>query len=203
MNKPRLAALFAIALAARLAFVVLLDQPLLFQHQYTYFTSALRIAEHPHPLRYVLSSDDWRLWDGHWTIAPLYYLFAAAVFRLFGPHLLPLQLIQCVLDSLVAVGVACLGRRLAGPRGDWAGVVYALYWPAVELPSWTMTENVHTLLLVGGVLLLGSEAAARAERRALAGGGFLVGLSALARSVSSAFLGLLVLLRLWRDGVRA
>jgi hypothetical protein len=199
----RLALLFVLALAARLAFVVLLDQPLLFQHQYTYFTNALHIAENAHPLRYVLGSDDWRIWDGHWTIAPLYYLFAAAVFRLFGPHLLPLQLLQCLLDAAVAVGVARLGERVAGPRGYWAGVAYALYWPAVEMPSWTMTENVHTPLLVAAVLVLGGEAAARGERRALMTGGLLIGISALARSVSSAFLGLAALVRLGRDGLRA
>jgi hypothetical protein len=195
-------AVFLLAIAARLAFLFLVDQPLLFQHQYTYFSNALDIATRPHPLAYVLQSDAWRTWDQHWTIAPLYFLFAAGVFSLFGPHLLPLQLLQCVLDAGVAVGVAALARRVAGPRGAWAGVAYALHWPAVELPTWTMTENLHTTLFVGGTLLLSSERAARGERKALLTGGFLVGLSALARSVSSAFLGVLALGRVVRDGLR-
>src|SRR5262245_38555786 len=140
MKIPRwAAAVFLLALLARLAFLLMVDQPLLYTHQYHYFGNALAIAEHPQPLRYVLTSDEWRTWDQHWTIAPLYHLFAGLVLRLFGPHLLPLRLLQCGLDSIAAVGVAYLGRQLAGPRGAWAGAVYALYFPAVEMTSWTMT----------------------------------------------------------------
>lgn len=188
------AAVFGAALAARLLFLFAADQPLLYSHQYTYFTNALRIAEHEHPLRYLLSSDEWRVWNQHWTIAPLYFVFAAGVFKLFGPHLLPLLLIQCVLDSLAAAFVAALGRRVAGPRGAGAGFAYALYWPAIEMTSWTMTENAHTPLFVGALLALVREREApRPLRRWLAG--LLLGLSALARAVSSAYLGLVAL---WR-----
>jgi tetratricopeptide (TPR) repeat protein len=196
------AAVFGLALCARLGFALLVDQPLLYAHQYTYFTSALRIAAHPSPLRYLLASDEWRVWDEHWTIAPLYFPFAAACFRVLGPHLLPLRLLQCVLDSLVAVGVAALGRRVAGPKGAWAGAVYALHWPAVEMTSWTMTENLHTVLLVWGVTLLAREPP-QETRRSVLWGGFLLGLSALARSVTSAFVLGLALLRALGDRTRS
>jgi hypothetical protein len=185
---------FGAALVARLLFLFLADQPLLYSHQYTYFTAALRIAEHPQALGYVLRSDEWRIWDQHWTIAPLYHVFAGAVFKLLGPHLVALRLLQCVLDSVAAVGVAWLGRRLAGPRGLWAGVAYAAYWPAIEMPTWTMTENLHTVLFVSAVVLLAREAAQPSRRLAFAGG-VLVGLAALARSVSTVFLGLAALHR--------
>ena len=131
---PRWAAVtFAAALAARVAFVFLADQPLLYTHQYHYFTNAQRLAEHPRPLAYIVTSDDWRTWNHHWTIAPLYHLFAGLTLRLFGEHLLPLRLLQCVLDALAAVAVAALGRRAAGPRGGWAGLGYAFYWPAIGI----------------------------------------------------------------------
>jgi 4-amino-4-deoxy-L-arabinose transferase-like glycosyltransferase len=197
---------FAIALLARLAFLILADQPLLYTHQYTYFTAALRIAEHPHPLAYAWSSDEWRTWDQHWTIAPLYHLFAAGVFKLMGAHLVVLRLLQCLLDSIAAVGVAWLGRRTAGPRGWLAGVAYALYWPAIEMTSWAMTENVHTVLFVSAVVLLALESE-RPSRGLAVLSGALVGLAALARSVSTVFLGLAALRRLWaergRNGVLA
>ena len=189
---------FAVALVARLLFLFLADQPLLYTHQYTYFTSALRIAEHPHPLAYVWTSDEWRTWDQHWTIAPLYHLFAAAVFKLFGAHLIALRLLQCVLDSLAAVGVAWLGRRTAGPRGWWAGLAYAGYWPAIEMTTWAMTENLHTVLFVSAVVLLALESE-RPSRPVAFVGGVLVGLAALARSVSTVFLGLAALRRLWAE----
>ena len=56
-----------------MAFVLASDPPLLFTHQYNYFNNGLRIAEHAHPIDYVLSSDEWRAWVGGSTIAPLYY----------------------------------------------------------------------------------------------------------------------------------
>ncbi|HET9316912.1 MAG TPA: hypothetical protein VFQ51_15070 [Vicinamibacteria bacterium] len=189
------------ALLARLMFLFLADQPLLYTHQYTYFTAALRIAEHPHPLAYVWSSDEWRTWDQHWTIAPLYHVFAAAVFKLFGAHLVVLRLVQCVLDSIAAVGVAWLGRRTAGPRGFWAGLAYACYWPAIEMTTWTMTENLHTVLFVSAVVLLALESE-RPSRLVAFLGGALVGLAALARSVSTVFLGLAALRRLWAERSR-
>lgn len=197
----RLAAVFVLALTARLLFVFAADEPLLYSHQYTYFTNALRIAEHPDPASYVLRSDEWRTWDQHWTIAPLYHLFAAAVFKLFGPHLLVLRLVQCLLDSGVAVAVAVLGRGVAGRRGAWAGAAYALYWPAIEMPSWTMTENAHTFLLTAGLAVLASERLAPPGRHAAAG--LLLGLSALARSVSTGFLAIVSAWTLLRSRPRA
>jgi hypothetical protein len=76
-----------------------------------------------------------------------------------------------------------------------------VYGPAVELPSRTLTENLHTpLLLAGFATLAQSSAAGDSRRRSLgraAAGGLLVGLSAMARAVSAAFLPLVALWR-WR-----
>ena len=126
-RRPWVLFVFTVALLARLGFWILADQPLLYTHQYHYFTSGLRIAEHPDPWRYVWTSDEWRTWDQQWTIAPLYYVFEAAVFRFMGPHLGGLRFIQCLLGALTAVAVGSLGRSAAGPRGWWAGLAYAGY----------------------------------------------------------------------------
>ena len=84
-----------------------------------------------------------------WTLAPGYFWFLAALFRLGGFHLFPIQVAQCALEAGTAVLVALLARRAAGPQlGLLAGLAYALYWPSVEQPSRTMTENLHTFLLV-------------------------------------------------------
>ena len=183
-------AVFAAALALRLAFLFAVDEPLLYTHQYNYFNGGLKIAEAPDPWAYVLANDDWHVWGDGWTMAPLYHLFVGAVFRLTGAHLRTLQVLQCVLDAWSAVMVGALGRALAGRRGTWAGLAYALYWPAVELPSRTLTENLHTPLLLTGIAMLARPAVDRGSRpmaRAVAGG-FLIGLSAMARAVSAAFL---------------
>jgi len=193
---------FALALSARLLFLFLAEQPLLYTHQYTYFGNALRIAAHPHPVAYVLTSEEWRTWDGHWTIAPLYHILSGLFFRIFGPYLLALRLTQCLLDSLTAVAVAALGRQAAAGRaGTWAGVLYALYWPAIEMPTWTMTENLHTVLFTVGLALAGREQAR--PRRALAYlAGAVLGFASLTRSVSTGFLGLAALARLRRRRLR-
>jgi len=196
------ATVFCVALLARLAFWFLADQPLLYAHQYHYFTNGLRIFEHPDPLRYLIYSDEWRTWAEHWTIAPLYYPFEALVFFLFGPHLGPLRLVQCVLGAVTAVAVGAMGREAAGPRGWLAGLAYAFYGYSVELPTWTLTENLHNAMLaVAAALLLRS--VPRKSLALTAAGGALLGLSALARSVSSAFLPVAALWRWWYGAERS
>jgi tetratricopeptide (TPR) repeat protein len=195
-----------VAVVARLVFLFGADEPLLYAHPYNYFLGAQAIVEHPHPVRFVLTSDAWHRWLGPWTIAPLYYLFLAGLMAVFGQHLLPIQLVQIALDALCAVLTGHLGRRVAGPRGAWAGMAYALNFHAIEQAPITLTENFHTVLLLGGIVLLieessprGGDARARGRRgwRALLAGAFLVGLSALARSVSTAFVPLASLWRWW------
>ncbi|HET8648227.1 MAG TPA: hypothetical protein VFO85_22210, partial [Vicinamibacteria bacterium] len=148
----------------------------------------------PRPLDFVLRSDRWHLWFGPWTIAPLYYLFVAAVLAVSGTHLLPLLVLQCLMDAGVAVMVGALGRQLWPRHGAWAGVAYALNFHAIEICGSTLTENLHTPLLVASLCaLLGG--ARRGQARLTLLGGFLLGVSALARSVSTGFVPLAAL---WR-----
>lgn len=112
LRLPWWAAVFLLALAMRLGFVLGVAEPLLYSHPYNYFHGGLSILEHPRPLQFIFESDRWHQWLGPWTIAPLYYLFVAGVLGLFGPHLLPLLIVQCAMDSLVAVMVGLMGRSL-------------------------------------------------------------------------------------------
>jgi hypothetical protein len=181
---------FLLATALRLVFLYAADQPLLYTHQYTYFTNAMRIAESAEPVSYILHSEEWRTWDDVWTIAPLYFVFLGAALKAAGLHLFPVLLLQCLMGGATAAGVAAIGRDLAGRAGVWAGVLYALYGPAMEMPSTTMTENLHTPLLVWGLWLAARAADAPSSRRRAAVAGVVIGLSALTRSVSTGFLGL-------------
>jgi 4-amino-4-deoxy-L-arabinose transferase-like glycosyltransferase len=187
LRQPWVLAVFTLALVSRVAFALIVDQPLLYAHQLHYFTNGLLIAEHPHPFAFVLHSDRWRTWNQHWTIAPLYYIFEGVVFRLFGPHLKPLVLLQCLLGALTAVATGIIGREVAGPRGFVAGIVYAFYAHAVELPSWTLTENLHNVLFTVALAVI-LKTLRRPGFGFLMAGAFLLGLAALARSVSSAFI---------------
>lgn len=195
------ASVFLCALVTRLMFLFLVDQPLLYTHQYGYFHNALRIATHPHPWHYIATDEQWRTWDRNWTIAPLYYVFVGLVLRLSGLHLPLLQGLQCLLDAGVAVLIAALGRRAAGRWGTVAGFAYAFYAPAIEMPSWVMTENLHTPLLLFGFWLTVRAWEAAPERSGAFLAGFVLGVSALARSVTSAFIGLAAVLG-WFFGPR-
>jgi tetratricopeptide (TPR) repeat protein len=207
LSRRHAALVFLAALAARLCFVFVADEPLLFGHQHHYLNGALSILENPHPWDFIVRHEGWRLWGGLWTMAPLYYLFAAGVFAVLGPHLAGLQAVQCGLDAGVAVLVGWLGCRIAGPRGWLAGLAYALYWPAIEMCQRTMTENLHTPLLVAAMAAVARLAAppaaadgVPARRAALAG--VLFGLSALARAVGLAFVPLAAAWLLWTHGWR-
>lgn len=193
-----------LALTARLVFLFGAAEPILHGHPYNYFHGAQAIVEHPEPWRFVLTRDEWHRWLGPWTIAPLYYLFLAGLMKVFGQHLLPIQLVQIAVDVLCAVLTARLGRRVAGPGGTWAGVAYALNFHAIEQAPIPLTENVHTVLLLGGLVLLVEEASTHRREAgsrggwwALVAGGFLIGLSALARSVSTTFVPLAAAWRWW------
>jgi 4-amino-4-deoxy-L-arabinose transferase-like glycosyltransferase len=181
-----------------MAFHWLADEPLLYAHPYNYFNGALSIVEHVDPWEFIVRSDAWHRWLGPWTIAPLYYLYLAGTFAVFGAHLAPVLFVQYLLDAGVAVLTGYLGRRVAGPRGWWAGVAYAVNFHGLEQSSNTLTENLHTPLLMAALALL----VRRPEsRRHVLAGGLLLGLSALARSVSLAFVPLAALWQ-WKAGGR-
>ena len=190
---PSLRLVFGVALAVRLLLLFGVREPILYSHPYHYFRGGLLIAEHAQPLQYILHSDEWRTWGELWTIAPLYYWMVALVMKLTD-SLLVLQLIQCGLDSLVAVSVAVLGRALGGPGGAWAGLAYGVWSLCAWLPSQTFTENIHTVLMFGAFALLAQEEPS-VRRAGVAG--LLLGISALARAVSSAFVPLTALLLFW------
>ena len=199
---PWWAAVGALALAVRLAFLWAADGPLVFGHERVYFTKGLWIVEHPAPWSFILRDDAWRSWAGpYWTLPPLYQLFLAALFAVWGVSLPAVLVVQCALGALAAVGVGRLAREIDPARGAWAGVAYAVYWPAVITASNTMTENLHTVLLVWSLALLAIARRTNGVRTA-AGGGFLLGVSALTRTVSLAFLPLAVLAHLRGHGRR-
>jgi hypothetical protein len=199
---PWWAAVFLLAFAVRLAFVWAADGPLVYGHERVYFGKALWIATHPTPWRFVLTDDAWRSWAGpYWTLPPLYPLFLAGFIALAGPSLTAVLVLQCALGALAAVGVGRLAREMDPARGAWAGAAYALYWPSVMTASTTMTENLHTVLLVWAIALLA--VAGRSGAAAIgAGGGFLLGLSALTRTVSLLFLPLAAAAHLRAHGRR-
>ena len=193
---PWWVAVAALAFLLRLGYVLLADEPLLFRHQYHYFRGGMLIAENADPWSYILHSDEWRMWDGMWTLAPGYFWFLAAMLRLGGMHLLAVRVAQCALEAGTAALVGVLARRVSTPRlGLFAGLAYAVYWPSVVLPGSTMTENLHTFLLTAAFvaitgLVLRDDDHPRTELLRGVAVGLVFGLAGLARTVGTAFLAL-------------
>ena len=191
-------AVFLLAFGLRLVYLFGFDDPM-HRTEFSYLQGGLAIASHETPWRFVWTNEVWREWGDRWVVAPLYYLFLAGTFLLLGTQVRTVQVLQCGLDAVTAVFVSAIGRRLEPRRGAWAGLAYASYWPAVSLPPQLLSENLHTVLLVAGVALMLRDVARGPGTRGIWPflGGALLGLSALARTVSLLFV---PVASLWRWG---
>ncbi|MFL5733160.1 MAG: glycosyltransferase family 39 protein, partial [Chloroflexia bacterium] len=130
-----------------------------------------------------------------WVRPPLYVLFLALFAGLFGSNTLPVMVAQSVLSAATLLPLAWLASLLGGPRAALAtAILGTLYLPFTLFAGLLLSETIFTflfsLLLVTLVLAqraLG-EAAFRPALGWAAAAGALLGLCALTRSTSLAFL---------------
>jgi 4-amino-4-deoxy-L-arabinose transferase-like glycosyltransferase len=124
--------------------------------------------------------------------APLYPLFLAVLYTLFGHHFAVARIAQAVLGSFVPVVVHGLGRKLFDARaGMMAASIVALYPMFLLYPLGLATESLFFLLVPATILCL-YKAAETSRRGLFLLAGVLLGLTILARSVISGFLVLLL-----------
>jgi hypothetical protein len=134
---------------------------------------------------------------------PVYPLFLAAVYTLFGVgNLMAVGLVQCVLGALSAVLVAVIGWRAGLGRGAalLAGLGAAVYPPFVFQAAQLLTEE-----LARGQVLLAVLAIVEAWRRGGAWwllAGFAAGLATLNKSVLAAAMPALAVVALAAPAVR-
>jgi hypothetical protein len=114
---------------------------------------------------------------------PLYPLFVAVLYRLFGVHQLPVALAQTVVFVLICVAVYATARRVAPePVAVAAAVVTALFPPIPYFGALVMTEVLTTLLFTLSMWLALSALADRGLPR-FAWLGVLIALTTLCRPV--------------------
>jgi hypothetical protein len=120
--------------------------------------------------------------------APLYTVFLAANYFLFGQGYLAPRIVQCLMGAASCVMVQRLGVRLAGrTAGVIAGFAAALYGPLVFYETDLLREVLVIFLALALLLcLLRSEEGGRLRWAAAAGG--LMGLSLIARENTFLFL---------------
>lgn len=113
---------------------------------------------------------------------PLYPVFLAAVYAVFGTHYEAMWYVQAVLKSLTIFPVYCLGKRLFSPSiGLWAAGLYALY-PSFDMVATLYRENLVTFVLI--LFLCALVVAMREHRRsALLAAGVLAGCLMLANTI--------------------
>ena len=120
--------------------------------------------------------------------APLYTVFLAANYFLFGQGYLAPRIVQCLMGATSCVMVQRLGIRLAGrTAGVIAGFAAALYGPLVFYETDLLREGLVIFLALALLLsLLRSEKGVRL--RWVAAAGFLMGLSLITRENTVLFL---------------
>ena len=201
-------AIFFVALAMRVGYILIVDPPLGYPTSFQFFWAAMDLASRADLWHEIGTGDYWREWSG-WTVAPLYPLFLTILIKVGGARLVLIRLVQAALDATTAVGVAALGRAVGGRRGVTAGLAMAFCAAFVTLSSEVLSECLHTPLLVASLACLAYAVTDDRPRRGAARaclGGVFFGLSALTRAVSSAFLPIAALWTLfecgWRRGAK-
>ena len=85
-------------------------------------------------------------------VMPLYPMFLATIFKVFGYGLLGLQfvrIVQAVLSCITIVLIYLLGKQLFSPAvGIISSILVAFYIPNITTTGYVMTETLFTTLLV-------------------------------------------------------
>jgi 4-amino-4-deoxy-L-arabinose transferase-like glycosyltransferase len=133
--------------------------------------------------------------------APLYPVFLAAVYSLFGHSYVAARVTQALIGSLLPLVTYALGQRLfstrVGQAAAWAVAIYPLF---LLYPLGLATENIFFLLVPLATLML-MKAADTSSRSCFLLAGVLLGLAILTRSVIAG-LTVLILPWLWYYGSR-
>jgi tetratricopeptide (TPR) repeat protein len=127
-----------------------------------------------------IASGDWLGGDDVFFIGPLYAYFLALVYKLIGPHLTVVRYLHIGLEVGTALFLFGFTRRALGARAaKIAGVIWALYLPAIFFSSFILPVSLDIFLIAGSFYFLARGADGRA--RNVVAAGTLLGLAALDR----------------------
>lgn len=180
--------LFLVAVSVRVAFVLIREEGVSFPDSAAYDA----IARNFQVGRGLILDEASQV-----TRPPLYPIFLAICYEVFGRDFLAVRLVQAMLGALTCVVVLWLGEETLDPVSARIGSLLVAVDPfQVFFCSLILTETLFTLLLTAGVWLL-----ARARRGGVlwaAAGGAAIGGAILVRASLSLFWG--VLLPFWFMG---
>lgn len=115
---------------------------------------------------------------------PVYPLFIAWVYALFGENPLEVAIVQVLISAITPVLAYFLGLRLFSERAAWwGGLFLAISLGPIVYSVFILTETLFTLLLSGAVLLL-AVYHDQNQKGWIIGGGVLTGVAILCRPVA-------------------
>ena len=188
----RLLILFAISFLFRVAYFAL-DIPVPEQDTQDYQELACNLIEG----KGYVSQENWFGFPMYSWRPPVYPIFLAAIYFLFGFDNTVVVLVQCLLGAMSVIILWCIITRVSARAGWIAAVFMSIYEPLVSVCSEVMSETLFTFLVLLALWALGSK-----QRKffLLALGGIAVGLCALTRPVGVLLLPSYVLVVYWQVG---
>ena len=167
MWQRSLLAIFVTALLIRSVFILTLQNGFYFPDSLDYSQAATNLLAHG------------TFGEGY-DRPPMYPLVLAAIYALFGQHIVAIRLVQAVMGAGIAVMIALLARRLASKGvGILAGMLWSVYPLGVFMAGLEYPTSVTTLLLAGAVLCMLTEAEQALGAGRVLLGGLLFGAAAL------------------------
>ena len=134
----RLFWVMGLALLIRLAFVLLYPQVEVRADALGYDQEASALAFHSDGMPATQVSK-----------GPVYPLFLAASYRIFGHEYAAVRIIQAVISALTIPLLYGVGRRVFGRPAAWmASLLAAVYPPFISYTGWLLTETLSVLLLL-------------------------------------------------------
>ncbi len=181
IHRRTLIYIFLLALSARLAFVFTMKEGFYFFDSVRYSTAAVNLLANG------------GFGEGY-TRAPVYPVFLAGIYALFGEKILAVRIAESVLGAALAVLIAVLAGRIAGAKvGVLAGLLWSVYPMAVFIAGLVYPETVATTLLACAVLCMVTTAEQELTPKRVLMGGALFGLAALTKPIVLATIGVTTL----------
>jgi 4-amino-4-deoxy-L-arabinose transferase-like glycosyltransferase len=151
--------IFATAILVRAGFVLSLQDGFYFPDSLDYSASAVTLMAS-------------REFGDTFRRAPVYPVFLAGIYLLFGQQILTIRLVEALLGAGLAIVIAVLARRIGGEDvGALGGLLWSIYPTGVFIVGLVYPTNLATFLLACAVLcIMPQKEQGLAPGRVIAGG---------------------------------
>jgi 4-amino-4-deoxy-L-arabinose transferase-like glycosyltransferase len=158
---------FAVALIIRGAFIFTLQDGFYFPDSVDYSAAAVNLIAHGE-------------FGETYRRAPVYPVFLAGIFILFGQKIIVIRLVEALLGACLGVIIAIIGKQIGGEKvGALAGLLWSIYPLAIFIAALVYPTNMATMLLACAVLCMMPKADQDLTARHVLIGGILFGFAVL------------------------